>query len=253
MSTSIEPIEQIKTIEPIEDVNLDAFYELISYTEYTDKQIEELYKKYTTGELGNRLKLFNFVKNFYKLSNLNKDNKYFMNEEKYKPIVDIFHKFAKDLLQLDIPTRKSSVSYEDGINATVYNLSWIMQKARSRPDYYKIDANPDLDEDTVKQLMYCEKDKPYDPENENALSGMVMIYAFYYKEKPEDLTNVENKYEADTFSYCLYPLNMYPNEARNMGLGIDKYVENSENIKYKFVVYKSFYITDFCLKFGFFN
>ncbi len=253
MSDQIEKIDPTKSSEQIEDVNLDAFYELISYSEYNDEQIEEFYKEYTTGELGNRLKLFDFVKNFYKLSNLNKDNKYFMNEDKYKPIINIFSDFSKNILSANIVSREACMYYENGINATVYNLSWIMQKAHYRPDYHNIEANPDLDQDNVKHLMFCDKDKPYDPENENALAGMVMIYAFYYKEKPEDLNNVLGKHTADTFSYCLYPLNMYPNEARNMGLGLDKYVENSENIKYKFVVYKSFYITDFCLKFGFFN
>jgi len=176
-----------------------------------------------------------------------------MNDEKYKPIINIFHNYSINLLSENHECRKAGVYYEDGINATVYNLSSIMQKSRQRPNYHKIDANASLDQDSVNYLMFCDKDKPFDPENENKLSGMVMIYAFYYKEKPDDLTDVEKNIAPNTFSYSLYPLNMYPHEQRNMGLGLDKFVENSENIKYKFVLYKSIYITEFCLKYGFFN
>lgn len=252
MSEFIKSIKSIETIKP-EEIYLDAFYELISFSEYTDDEIEELYKKYTVGIFGNRLKLFDFVKNFYKLYNLNKDNKDFMNDEKYKLIIDTFHKYSKDLLSENLKYRKAGVYYENGINGTVHNLSWIMQKSRSRPDYHKVEANAGLEQYVVNDLMYCDKDKPFNPENEDELSGMVMIYAFYYKEKPDDLTTFEESVVADTFSYCLFPLNMYRDEARNIGVGIDKYIENSENIKYKFVLYKSIYITDFALKFGFFN
>ncbi len=84
-------------------------------------------------------------------------------------MVYIFHNFSKDILSVDIVSRETGVYYENGINGTVQNLSWIMQKARSRPDYYKIDADANLDQDNVKFLMYCDKDKLYDPENEDAL------------------------------------------------------------------------------------
>jgi hypothetical protein len=205
--------------------------------------------------IDDRLKLFDFVKNFYKISNLNKDNKNFMNDEKYKPIIDIFHEFALDVLKMivnkTIKCNLTGIYYEDGIKATIENLSWIMQKSRARPNYHKITANARFDQYVVNSLMHCDKDEPYNPDDEDALSGLVMIYAFYYKEKPDDLNNFIETIEPDTFTYCLYPLNMYPHEARNMGLGIEKFVEDSENIKYKFVLYKSVYISKSWFENGF--